>query len=277
MTSRKDDALVNSQQKRRPLSAWSLQQQQTSQWQKKIAKTPHASCADLDEAAGGSDKKDAVVNTDEADTGMHAAKSFQVAASQPSRGKDIQRVLDYVATLERPDRDTDHPASLQCNDSGAAGNKQPRHTRLASRGQDPQRVADFAARLEGHRHQEVGGKKALHSHQGGDVSAHPPRRHCSQTVALEEIERFQESTGLLLRKRPFQKLVREIAVGDLKKPEARFRRTAVLAQQEVLESELTETFEASNMCALHDRRVIIMPKDVQLARKLSKRDIGSGL
>ena len=52
------------------------------------------------------------------------------------------------------------------------------------------------------------------------------------TVALREIRRYQKGTELLIRKAPFQRLVREIAQ-DLKKSDLRFQSTAVLALQEV--------------------------------------------
>lgn len=133
---------------------------------------------------------------------------------------------------KKPEQVADHAVSLQCNKSNVARNEERRHTRLVAQGKYPQRVADFAARLEGCKRQKVGGKEARHSRQEGNVRALSPRHRCtwSGTVALEEIQRFQESTDLLLRKRPFQRLVKEIAVGDLKKPEARCTGAAVLAQ-----------------------------------------------
>ena len=71
---------------------------------------------------------------------------------------------------------------------------------------------------------------------------------------------------LIIRKAPFQRLVREIAqdlMSDL-----RFQSTAVLALQEAAEAYLTGLFEDTNLCALHAKRVTIMPKDIQLARRL---------
>ncbi|CAL8471318.1 g10860 [Coccomyxa elongata] len=58
------------------------------------------------------------------------------------------------------------------------------------------------------------------------------------TVALREIRKYQKSTALLLKKLPFLRLVR----GPL--------------------------FEDSNLCAIHAKRVTIMPKDMQLARRI---------
>lgn len=92
------------------------------------------------------------------------------------------------------------------------------------------------------------------------------RRYRPGTVALREIRRYQKSTDLLLRKLPFQRLVREIV--RLFKQDARIQSTAVLALQEAAEAFLVSLFEDTNLCALHAKRVTIMPKDLQLARRI---------
>ena len=71
---------------------------------------------------------------------------------------------------------------------------------------------------------------------------------------------------MLLRKLPFQRLVREIAQ-DFKN-DLRFQSTAISALQEAAESYLVSLFEDTNLCAIHAKRVTIMPKDVQLARRI---------
>jgi histone H3 len=86
------------------------------------------------------------------------------------------------------------------------------------------------------------------------------------TVALREIRRYQKSTKLLLRKLPFQRLVREIAQ-DLK-PDLRFQSTGILALQEASEAYLVSLFEDTNLAAIHAKRVTIMPQDMKLARRL---------
>ena len=70
----------------------------------------------------------------------------------------------------------------------------------------------------------------------------------------------------LIRKVPFQRLVREIAQGL--KLDLRFQSTALLALQEAAEAYLTSLFEDTNLCAVHAKRVTIMPKDMQLARRI---------
>jgi histone H3 len=86
------------------------------------------------------------------------------------------------------------------------------------------------------------------------------------TVALREIRRYQRSTDLLIRKLPFQRLVRELAQNL--KPGIRFQSTAILALQEASEAYLVGLFEDTNLLALHANRVTIMPKDMQLARRI---------
>ena len=93
-----------------------------------------------------------------------------------------------------------------------------------------------------------------------------PHRYRPGTVALREIRRYQKSTDLLIRKLPFQRLVREIAQDF--KAGYRFQSTALLAIQEASESYLVGLFEDTNLCAIHVRRVTIMPKDIQLARRI---------
>ena len=93
-----------------------------------------------------------------------------------------------------------------------------------------------------------------------------PHRFRPGTVALREIRRFQKSTELLIRKLPFQRLVREIAADF--KSDLRFQSSAVLALQEASESYLVGLFEDTNLCAIHAKRVTIMPKDMQLARRI---------
>ena len=107
------------------------------------------------------------------------------------------------------------------------------------------------------------GKSMQAKHGGGMKRVH---RFRPGTVALREIRRFQKSTELLIRKLPFQRLVREIA-SDFK-TDLRFQSSAVLALQEASEAYMVGLFEDTNLCAIHAKRVTIMPKDMQLARRI---------
>ncbi|BHF81336.1 hypothetical protein SprV_0702446600 [Sparganum proliferum] len=85
------------------------------------------------------------------------------------------------------------------------------------------------------------------------------------TVDLREFRRYQKSTDLLIRKMPFQRLVREIAQDF--KTYLRLQSSAVSALQEASEACLVGLFEDTNLCAIHAKRVTVMPKDIQLARR----------
>ena len=75
-----------------------------------------------------------------------------------------------------------------------------------------------------------------------------PHRYRPGTVALREIRRYQKSTELLIRKLPFQRLVREIAQDF--KTDLRFQSSAVMALQEASEAYLVGLFEDTNLtCA----------------------------
>ncbi|XP_070937065.1 histone H3.3A-like [Macaca nemestrina] len=93
-----------------------------------------------------------------------------------------------------------------------------------------------------------------------------PHRYRPGTVALREISRYQKSTELLIRKLPFQRLVREIAQDF--KTDLRFQSAAIGALQEASEAYLVGLFEDTHLCAIHAKRVTIMPKDIQLARRI---------
>ena len=62
------------------------------------------------------------------------------------------------------------------------------------------------------------------------------------------------------------RLVREI-VQDLK-AHLRFQDSNVAALQENSEACLVGLFEDTNLCAIHAKRVTIMPKNIQLARRI---------
>ena len=98
-----------------------------------------------------------------------------------------------------------------------------------------------------------------------------PRRYRPGTVALREIRRYQKSAELLIKKLPFQRLVRELSQ-DVKK-NLRYQGTAVLALQEAAESYLVGLDEDANLCAIHGKRVTIMPKDIQLARRIRRERV----
>jgi histone H3 len=95
-----------------------------------------------------------------------------------------------------------------------------------------------------------------------------PHRYRPGTVALREIRKYQKSTEFLIHKAPFQRLVREITQGH--KGDLRFQSSALGASQEASEAYLVGLFEDTNLCAIHAKRVTIMPKDIQLTRRIRR-------
>ena len=93
-----------------------------------------------------------------------------------------------------------------------------------------------------------------------------PHRYRPGTVALREIRKYQKSTDTLIKKAPFQRVVQEILHNI--KSDVRIQSTAVLALQEASEAYLVGVFEDTNLCALHAKRVTIMPRGMQLARRI---------
>ncbi|KAK4106575.1 histone H3-like protein [Parathielavia hyrcaniae] len=106
--------------------------------------------------------------------------------------------------------------------------------------------------------------------QPGDPIPQPKkRRYRPGTLALKEIRRYQSNTDLLMSKLPFARLVREIALQYRPAAEElRWQSQAILALQEAAEAFLVHLFEDTNLCAIHAKRVTIMQKDIQLARRI---------
>lgn len=93
-----------------------------------------------------------------------------------------------------------------------------------------------------------------------------PHRYRPGTVALREIRRYQKSTELLIRKLPFSRLVREIAQDF--KTDLRFQASAISALQEAAEAYLVHLMEHCVLACIHAKRVTILPKDIQLVRRI---------
>lgn len=155
----------------------------------------------------------------------------------------------------------------------STGGKCPRKTMMVD-GQEIDMEAVRAAMKAGKKnpfkgHIKTGktvGKKRLAPGDGSSKGKKKPHRFRPGTVAMREIRKYQRSSDLLIRKLPFQRLVREIAT-DFQK-DLRFQSTAILALQEAAEAYLVGLFEDTNLCAIHAKRVTIMPKDIQLARRI---------
>ena len=123
---------------------------------------------------------------------------------------------------------------------------------------------------------------------GSEQRPRKTRRYKPGTLALKEIRRYQRSTDLLMLKLPFSRLVRpsfyherlnspsdvlqvrEIALSLVPTggESLRWQSQAIQALQESCEAFMVHLFEDTNLCAIHAKRVTIMQKDVQLARRI---------
>ncbi|XP_075413111.1 histone H3-like centromeric protein A isoform X1 [Tenrec ecaudatus] len=119
----------------------------------------------------------------------------------------------------------------------------------------------------------LGNRAAAPSPQRG-TSIHRRRRLWTPKV-LKEIRKLQKSTNLLLRKRPFSLVAREICVKFTRGVDLNWQAQALMALQEAAEAFLVHLFEDAYLLSLHAGRVTLFPKDVQLARRI--RGIQEGL
>ena len=123
-----------------------------------------------------------------------------------------------------------------------------------------------APTLSQHAARRVAVARAESRHRGGKeprTDAKKPRRYRLGTVALQDIRRYQRSTELLIRRAPFNCLVREL-VQDMwhRGIELRVSLTVVTALQEAAEAYLVLLFEDTNLCTIHAKHVTIMLKDI---------------
>ena len=109
------------------------------------------------------------------------------------------------------------------------------------------------ARAAGHLYMDNSGKKGKNRFRPGHL-------------ALYETRHYQKKLNLLIRKLPFQHLVREVA--QQFSMIFRFRSSTITALQEASEAYLVRLFEDTNLCTIHAKCVTIMRKDIQLARHI---------
>ena len=91
-------------------------------------------------------------------------------------------------------------------------------------------------------------------------------RYRPGTLALCEIRHYQKKTNLLIKRTPFARLVREIAQGF--RQDLRFQNSAISALQEAAEAYLVGLLKDTKLCAIHAKRITIMPKDIHLDRRI---------
>jgi histone H3 len=202
-------------------------------------------------------------------------KSIGFSHITPAQGRLLQEAKDelddlsrtrrelharYTALMEGASvvpRETPHHASAhqtravtqQDTPAKPNNNNRPPHTRAPRKSRKPQ-------------------KAAARKQRRGASTPHikKPHRFRPGMVALRQIREYQKSTALLLRRGPFQRLVRELTQeyhSDL-----RYQAAAVEALQQAAEAYLVSLFEDTNWCAIHARRVTIQPRDMYLARRM---------
>ena len=126
-------------------------------------------------------------------------------------------------------------------------------------------------------------EKAVRKQAPNKKGTNKPHRYRPGTVALREIRRFQKSTDLLIRKKPFGKLVKEIsqditynarrAKSKFHDIDYRWQGTAILASQEATEARMIDALHDGQLAAFHAKRVTVKPADILLAAKLKGLDI----
>ena len=103
-----------------------------------------------------------------------------------------------------------------------------------------------------------------------------PHRYRPELLALREICRYQQSMDCLIRRTPFNKLIKEISQEYRVCPDGsgtplvqvRFQSTALAALQEAAENFLVGLFEDVNLLAVHAKRVTVMLHDIRLALRI---------
>ena len=105
-------------------------------------------------------------------------------------------------------------------------------------------------------------------------------RMSRRVIWLQEIRHYQRTVEPIIPRLPFQRLVKEIAqnykverkhsfdVRIFTTISDRWQSIALEALRCASEHYIVGLFEDSNLCAIHARRVTLMVRDIQLARRL---------
>lgn len=94
------------------------------------------------------------------------------------------------------------------------------------------------------------------------------RKSRKELIALREIRRYQKTTELLIPRIKFQRLAREITQSF--KSNMQFQVNSLEALHEAAENFIVGLMEDANLCAIHAKRVTVMPRDIQLAMRLRR-------
>ena len=202
----------------------------------------------------------------------------------PSRGKDMRQVMKlakkgpfmFPSGPSREMAKTKQTPRKQTGGSARRKGPNPKPKPGPNPKRIPPRYPPGTTRLEkwrmGKAARDERRKKNPKAFQSNPQAYRDARFLTPGTRALFEIRHFQKQTELLIRKLPFQRVVREIAY-DMAPTAARgegyrWQSSALNALQEAAEDYLIRLFEDTTLCALHARRVTVFPKDMQLARRI---------
>lgn len=109
---------------------------------------------------------------------------------------------------------------------------------------------------------KVSGKST--SAAGGEKKPH--RLYRPTAIDLRELRRYQKNTEYLIRRLQFQRLVREIVKSV--KMNIKFQVRAIEVLQEASEAYIVGLFEDTSLSSTSEKRVTILPKDIQLACRI---------
>ncbi len=183
-------------------------------------------------------------------------KVQNAAKSALKKRSDIPTPAKHVTVEQRPQSEVHSVAPVK---SEPVATKTPR--------KNPAPTKKVRAIVTKARRTKVSKSNGKMSKESAPGKIAKPHRFRPGTVALREIRKYQKSSDLLLRRMPFQRLVREV-VQSLHREDFRFQASAMAALQEAAEAYLVGLFEDTNKCAIHAKRVTVMPKDMQLARRI---------
>jgi histone H3 len=202
-------------------------------------------------------------------------KELMSKASQPTNGTDVSK---QAAKSKAPAKAPAHVKQTTKKDAPPTGGRMKQTatrtdgaqapSKAPSKGAPRKTITTYNGKLSKGQKKAVA-RKALRTSfpkQNKNGGLRKPHRWRPGTVALREIGHYQKTTCLLLRKLPFQRLIREIAQ-DFKR-DLRFHAQAILALQEAAEYYLVGLFSDANDCAIHAKRVTIQNKDIRLTRRL---------
>ena len=109
---------------------------------------------------------------------------------------------------------------------------------------------------------------ALQSGQQANKAKKQVTRRNPGIRALMEIREIQKETKLLIPKLPFLRLVKEVTKDVSHRDDYRWQAEAIMALQESSEFYIIGRMLDANLCAIHAKRVTIMPKDFHLTAKI---------